>query len=255
MYGKRALITGAGRGIGLATAALFASEGAAVALADIDGAAAATAVAAIARAGGRALPLVADVSEAGAVAAMVEGAEHALGGLDILINNAGIVLPDDEGPVETPLAAWERTLAVNLTGVFLCCKYGLPALERAGGGAIVNLGSMVAFIGAAVPQIAYTAAKGGVVALTREIAVQYARRNIRANALCPGPVATPLTAAFFDTPEKLERRLVHMPLGRFGAVEEIARAALFLASDEASYVTGAAFLVDGGITAAYLTPE
>ena len=181
-------------------------------------------------------------------------AEAGLGGLNVLFNNAGVVVSDDEGPVVTPLATWEKTISVNLTGVFLCCKYGIPALLRTGGGSIINSASMVAHVGAAVPQIAYTATKGGVLALSREVAVEYARANIRVNALCPGPVRTPLAEAF-DTPEKLERRRVHMPMGRFAEVEEIANAVVFLASDESSYVTGASFMVDRGITAAYVTPE
>lgn len=255
LAGKRALVTGAASGIGRASALLFAHEGAAVAVADIDAAGAEATAAAIRAAGGQALALQADVASEPAVAAMVDGAQRGLGGLDVLFNNAGLVLPGDEGPVETPLAVWERTLAVNLTGIFLCCKYALPALLRAGGGAIVNMASMVAHIGSAVPQIAYAATKGAVVALSREMAVEYARQGIRINALAPGPVETPLTRAFFDTPAKLERRRVHMPLGRFAQVEEVARAALFLASDEASYITGASLLVDGGITAAYVTPE
>lgn len=255
LEGKRALVTGAGSGIGRATALLFAREGALVACADLDAARAQACAAAIEAEGGRALAVEVDVAEAASVQAMVAGVEQAFGGLDVLFNNAGLVLAEDEGPVETPLEAWDRTLAVNLTGVFLCCKYGIPALLRAGGGSIVNMASMVAHIGSAVPQVAYAATKGGVVALSREIAIEYARRGIRVNALSPGPVETPLTRAFFDTPAKLERRRVHMPLGRFGQAEEVARAALFLASDDASYVTGASLLVDGGITAAYVTPE
>lgn len=255
LAGKRALITGAGSGIGRETALLFAREGAAVAAVDIDRDTAAATAALIHAQGGRALALTADVADEPAVAAMIAAAEAEFGGLDILFNNAGILLPDDAGPVDTPLAVWQQTLAVNLTGVFLGCKYGIPALLRAGGGSIINTASIVAYVGSAVPQLAYTAAKGGVIALSREIAVQYARQNIRVNALCPGPLATPLLEQLLDTPEKLERRRVHMPQGRFGQVREIAPLVLFLASDEASYVTGAAYLIDGGITAAYLTPD
>jgi NAD(P)-dependent dehydrogenase (short-subunit alcohol dehydrogenase family) len=185
---------------------------------------------------------------------MVADTEAAFGRLQVMFNNAGICLGADEGPVETPLAVWDKTIAVNLTGVFLCCKHGLPALLRAGGGVIVNMASMVAYIGSATPQIAYAASKGGVVALTQELAMIYARSGIRANALCPGPVRTPLSDHFLNTPEKLERRRVHQPMGRFGQAEEIAKAALFLACDDSSYMTGQSLLVDGGITKAYTTP-
>jgi NAD(P)-dependent dehydrogenase (short-subunit alcohol dehydrogenase family) len=255
LEGKRALVTGAGSGIGRETALTFARAGAAVAAADINREAAEATAGEIRTSGGATVAIHADVADAASVAEMVAAAERALGGLDVLFNNAGVVLPEDEGPVETPIEVWERTLAVNLTGVFLCCKYGIPALERAGGGSIINVASMVAHIGSAVPQIAYCASKGGVVALSREIAIQYARSNIRVNALAPGPIETPLSRAFFDTPDKLERRRVHMPMGRFGQVHEVARAALFLASDESSYMTAVSLLVDGGITAAYITPE
>lgn len=255
LAGKRAIITGAGSGIGRASALLFAREGAAVAVADLDMTRAEDCVAAIRMSGGRAIAVGVEVADPASVEAMVGQAERAFGGLDVLFNNAGLVLAQDEGPVETPLAAWQRTLAVNLTGVFLCCKYAIPALLRAGGGSIVNMASMVAHVGSAVPQVAYAATKGGVVALSREIAVQYARQGIRVNALSPGPVETPLTQAFFDTEAKLERRRVHMPLGRFGQAEEVARAALFLASEESSYITASSLLVDGGITGAYVTPE
>jgi NAD(P)-dependent dehydrogenase (short-subunit alcohol dehydrogenase family) len=255
LQGKRALITGAGSGIGLESARLFAAEGARLALADIDRGKAEAAAADIRRRGGAALAIAADVADAGSVEAMVAEADAGLGGLDILFNNAGILLPQDHGPEETPLEVWHKTLAVNLTGVFLCCKYGIPLLLRGGGGAIVNTASMVALVGSFMPQIAYTATKGGVVAMTRELAMQYARRNIRVNAICPGPIVTPMMGSFLDTPKKRESRSRHLPLGRFGEPREVAQVALFLASDEASLVTGAAYTVDGGATACYLTPQ
>lgn len=250
--GKRALVTGAGGGIGRATALRFGAEGAAVAVADIDGGLADQTVAIIREAGGIAIAAIGDVADEASCGRMIAEADAALGGLDILFNNAGIVLPDDEGPIETPLATWERTLAVNLTGVFLCCKHGIPALLRAGGGSVVNNASIVALVGSAYPQIAYTAAKGGVVALTRELAVMYARRGLRFNAICPGPVRTPLAEAFFADPERWASRRRYMPMGRLGSPDEIANLVLFLASDEASYVNGAVYTIDGGITAAYV---
>jgi NAD(P)-dependent dehydrogenase (short-subunit alcohol dehydrogenase family) len=255
LAGKMALISGAGGGIGRETALLFAHEGARVAAADLDVAGAEETAERVREAGGTAVAIAADVSEEGAVQAMVREAEAALGGVNVMFNNAGIMLGEDRGPEDTPVEAWNRTLAVNLTGVFLCCKYGIPALLRAGGGTIVNMGSIVAHVGSAVPQIAYCASKGGVVAMTREIAVQYARQNVRANALCPGPIDTGLAHGLFDSPESFERRRMQMPLGRLGRMSEVAAVALFLASDESSYVTGATYLADGGIAAAYVTPE
>ena len=254
LAGKRAVITGAGAGIGRETALLFAREGAAVAVADVNAAAAEATAAEIVATGGKALAVAVDVADPQSVAAMVALAEQALGGVDTLFNNAGVMLGDDNGPEDTEQAVWDRTIAINLTGVFHCCRFALPALRRAGGGAILNMSSLVAVMGSAVPQLAYTASKGGVLAMTREIAVQYGRRNIRCNALLPGPIATPLAAQLFDNKEKLERRRVHMPLGRFGQAVEVAEVALFLCSDAASYVTGAGWLVDGGIHAAYVTP-
>ena len=197
----------------------------------------------------------ADVSRDADCRAMVAEAERRFGRLDVLFNNAGIMDPADDDAVATDEAVWDRTMAVNAKGVFLGCKYGIPALRRAGGGSIVNTASFVAVLGAATPQLAYTASKGAVLALSRELAVVHARENIRVNALCPGPLRTELLMNFLDTEEKRARRLVHVPLGRFGEAREIAQAALYLASDASSFVTGSTFLVDGGITAAYVTPE
>jgi NAD(P)-dependent dehydrogenase (short-subunit alcohol dehydrogenase family) len=252
---RTALITGAGSGIGRETALLFAAEGANVVVADRDGEGARATVAAIAEAGGSAHAVTVDVSQAAAVAAAVAEAERNYGALHVLFNNAGI-FPDDDGlPVDTPETVWERVIDVNLKGVFLGCKFGIPALLRAGGGSIINTASFVAVLGAATAQIAYTASKGGVLAMTREIAVAYAKQGIRANALCPGPVDTPLLQQLLADPAARARRLVHVPMGRLAQAGEIARAVLFLASDESSYVNGATFLVDGGITAAYVTAE
>jgi NAD(P)-dependent dehydrogenase (short-subunit alcohol dehydrogenase family) len=255
LAGRTALITGAGSGIGRETALLFAGEGANVVVADRDGEGARVTAEAITGAGGRAHAVIVDVAQAAAVAAAVAEAERTFGALHVLFNNAGI-FPDEDGlPVDTPEAVWERVIDVNLKGVFLGCKFGIPALLRAGGGSIINTASFVAVVGAATAQIAYTASKGGVLAMTREIAVAYAKQGIRANALCPGPVDTPLLQQLLADPAARARRLVHVPMGRLAKADEIARAALFLASDESSYVNGATFLVDGGITAAYVTAE
>ena len=186
---------------------------------------------------------------------MIAFAESAYGKLDILFNNAGISHAADDDAVNTTEAVWDITMDVNVKGVFLGCKYGIPALQRAGGGSVINTASFVALLGAATPQLAYTASKGAVLAMSRELAVIHARENIRVNALCPGPLRTELLMKYLDTDEKKNRRLVHIPMGRFGEAEEIAKAALFLASDASSFVTGSAFMVDGGITAAYVTPE
>jgi NAD(P)-dependent dehydrogenase (short-subunit alcohol dehydrogenase family) len=252
---KVALITGAGSGIGRESAALFAREGARVVVVDVNDEGGEATVAEIAGAGGHAVFVHADVSRAVDANRMVRAAEEAFGALHIVFNNAGISHARDGDAVETEEEVWDLTLAVNLKGVFLGCKYGIPALRRAGGGSVINTASFVAVLGAATPQLAYTASKGGVLALTRELAVVHARENIRVNALCPGPLRTELLMKYLDTEQKQQRRLVHIPMGRFGEAAEIARAALFLASDESSYMTGATFLVDGGITAAYVTPQ
>ena len=252
---KVALITGAGSGIGRETAILFATEGAALALVDMNEAAVKAVAAEVNDIGGRAAAIVADISNAEACAGMVATAEREFGRLDIMFNNAGIMLPADGDAVSTDEAVWDRTMAVNAKGVFLGCKYGIPAMLRSGGGSIINTASFVAVMGAATPQLAYTASKGAVLALTRELAVVHAREGIRVNALCPGPLRTELLMSFLDTDEKKERRLVHVPMGRFGEAKEMAQAALFLASDDSSYVTGTDFLVDGGLAAAYVTPE
>jgi NAD(P)-dependent dehydrogenase (short-subunit alcohol dehydrogenase family) len=255
LAGRSALITGGASGIGREAALLFAAEGAAVVVADLDAARGAETVAAIEAAGGRAHFTAVDVASAADVAAAVAGAESVHGGLHVLFNNAGIFPADDASPVETSEEVWDRVMRVNLKGVFLGCKYGIPALERSGGGSIINTASFVAVMGAATSQIAYTASKGGVLAMTREIAVEYARRGIRANALCPGPVNTPLLADLLADPAARARRMVHVPMGRLAEAGEVARAALFLASDDSAYVNGTTFLVDGGISSAYVTPE
>ncbi len=250
-----ALITGAGSGIGYQTAILFAREGAAIVAVDINEAGGAATVAEIEASGGSAIFVRADVSRAAECEAMVAAAETTYGRLDILFNNAGISHAEDDDAVQTSEAVWDLTMRVNVKGVFLGCKYGIPALRRAGGGSIINTASFVATLGAATPQLAYTASKGAVLALSRELAVVHARENIRVNALCPGPLRTELLMKYLDTEEKRQRRLVHIPLGRFGEAAEIAQAALYLASAESSFITGTTFLVDGGITAAYVTPE
>ena len=205
--------------------------------------------------GGEAAYKHADISKADDCAAMVKFAEKKFGKLNILFNNAGIMHHSDDNAVTTEEAIWDLTMNINAKGVFLGCKFGIPALRRAGGGSIINTASFVALLGAATPQIAYTASKGAVLSMTRELAVIHARENIRVNALCPGPLRTELLMSYLNTEEKKQRRLVHIPMGRFGEAKEIAYAALYLASDESSFVTGTEFLVDGGITAAYVTPE
>jgi NAD(P)-dependent dehydrogenase (short-subunit alcohol dehydrogenase family) len=251
LHDKVALITGGGSGIGRQSALLFAKEGAKVAVVDLDEKSGRETASMIKDA----IFVRADVSTARDCQQMVEAAEKAFGRLNVLFNNAGIMLSKDDDAVSTEEAVWDQTLDVNAKGVFLGCKYGIPALRRAGGGSIINTASFVARLGAATPQIAYTASKGAVLSMTRELAIIHAREKIRVNALCPGPLKTELLMKFLNTEAKLNRRLVHLPMGRFGEAEEIAKAALFLASDDSSYITGSEFMVDGGLTAAYVTPE
>jgi NAD(P)-dependent dehydrogenase (short-subunit alcohol dehydrogenase family) len=252
LEGKVAVITGAGGGMGREAALLFCEEGAQVCVADVDaGAAQETA--------SRARPAFAvevDVADPDSVRGMYEQAAQRYGGIDVLYNNAGISPPDDASILETEPDAWQRVQDVNTKGVYLCCKYGIPHLLQRGGGSIINVASFVALVGAATSQISYTASKGAVLSLSRELAVEFARQGIRVNALCPGPVETPLLLRIFgDDPAAFERRRIHLPMGRLAKPREIVNAALFLASDESSYVSGAAFLVDGGLTAAYVTAE
>ena len=254
LEGKVALITGTASGIGRATALRFASEGARVVAADIVEANDET-VEMIRAAGGEATAIHADVSDDAEIALAVKTAEATYGQLDIAFNNAGIMLADDADAMATSEETIDKTLAVNLKGVLYGCRHQIPAMRLAGGGSIINTASFVASVGAATPQIAYTASKGAVLSLTRELAVIHARENIRVNALSPGPLRTELLMSYLDTEEKRQRRLVHVPMGRFGEATEMASAALFLASDDSSYMTGANLLVDGGLTAAYVTPE
>jgi NAD(P)-dependent dehydrogenase (short-subunit alcohol dehydrogenase family) len=245
-----AVVTGGGSGIGLATALRFAAEGARVVVVDIDADAGAAAADKVCGEFVRC-----DVSDEAQVRALFEGVVDRHGRLDIAFNNAGIAPADDDSILDTGLEAWERVQRVNLTSVYLCCKYALPPMRRQAKGCIVNTASFVALMGAATSQIAYTASKGGVLALTRELGVQFAREGIRVNALCPGPVATPLLMELFaKDPERAARRLVHVPMGRFAEPAEIAAAVAFLASDDASFMTACTFVVDGGITGAYVTP-
>ena len=254
LQNKVALITGAGNGIGRETAILFAQEGAAICVVDVNDAAGQQTVDTITNVGGKAIYVRADVSKAADCANMVAQTEKAFGKLNVMFNNAGISHKDDDDAINTTEDVWDLTFQVNVKGVFLGCKYGIPALRRTGGGSIINTASFVALLGAATPQLAYTASKGAVLSMSRELAAIHARENIRVNAMCPGPLQTELLMKYLNTEEKKQRRLVHIPMGRFGQAKEIAYGALFLASDESSFVTGTEFMVDGGITATYTTP-
>ena len=250
--GKVAVITGAGGGMGREAALLFCEEGAQVCVADVD----ADAAEKTAAEAGDAFAIRVDVADTDSVREMYEQTAERYGGIDILYNNAGISPPDDDSILVTEPDAWQRVQDVNTKGVYLCCKHGIPHLLERGGGSIINVASFVALVGAATSQISYTASKGAVLSLSRELAVQFARQGIRVNALCPGPVETPLLLRIFgDDPAAYERRRAHLPMGRLAKPREIVNAALFLASNESSYVNGATFLVDGGLTAAYVTPE
>jgi NAD(P)-dependent dehydrogenase (short-subunit alcohol dehydrogenase family) len=250
--GKVCVITGGAGGMGREGAMLFCSEGAKVCVADVDGEAAER----TAEEAGEAFAFQVDVSDEANVKAMYAEAATRYGGIDVLYNNAGISPADDGSIVDTEIEAWERVQAVNTRGVYLCCKHGIPHLLERGGGSVINVASFVALVGAATSQISYTASKGAVLSLSRELAVQFARQGIRVNALCPGPVETPLLLRIFgDDPAAYERRRIHLPMGRLAKPREIVNAALFLAGDESSYVNGATFVVDGGLTAAYVTPE
>ena len=250
--GKVAVITGAGGGMGREAALLFCAEGARVCVADVD----ADAAERTAADAGDAFAIRVDVSDSDSVREMYDRTAERYGGIDVLYNNAGISPPDDDSILVTEPDAWQRVQDVNTKGVYLCCRHGIPHLLERGGGSVINVASFVALVGAATSQISYTASKGAVLALSRELAVQFARQGIRVNALCPGPVETPLLLRIFgDDPAAYERRRVHLPMGRLAKPREIVNAALFLASDESSYVNGATFLVDGGLTAAYVTPE
>lgn len=255
LINKVALVTGGSNGIGKESCLLFAQEGAKVVVVDIDEVGGQTTVDEIKANGGTAVFCRADVAKAEDCEAMVRCAADEFGGLHILFNNAGIMHSDDGDSQSTEEDVWDLTMNINVKGVFLGCKYGIPLIRKSGGGSIINTASFVAHVGAATPQLAYTASKGAVLAMSRELAVIHAREGIRVNALSPGPLRTELLMKFLNTEEKKQRRLVHVPMGRFGEAKEMAKAALFLASDDSSYTTGTEFLVDGGITAAYVTPE
>jgi NAD(P)-dependent dehydrogenase (short-subunit alcohol dehydrogenase family) len=250
--GKVCVITGAGGGMGRDATILFSEEGAQVCAADVNLAAAEETVAQARDA----FAFQVDVADEASVRAMMDATVERYGGIDVLYNNAGISPDDDASILDTSVEAWDRVQAVNTRGVFLCCKHGIPHLLERGGGSVINVASFVAILGAATSQISYSASKGAVLSMSRELAVQFARENVRVNALCPGPVETPLLLNIFgDNPAALERRRIHWPTGRLAKPREIVNGALFLASDESSYVNGSTFLVDGGLTAAYVTPE
>jgi len=250
---KVAVITGAGGGMGREAAILFTEEGARVCVADVNPEAAEETVSLCQ---GEAFAAAVDVADEEQVASMYAQTASRFGGVDVLYNNAGISPADDASVLETSVEAWQRVQDVNTKGVFLCCKHGIPRLLERGGGSVINVASFVAIVGAATSQISYTASKGAVLAMSRELAVEFARRGVRVNALCPGPVETPLLLSIYgDDPAALERRRIHWPTGRLAKPREIVQAALFLASDESSYVSGSTFLVDGGLTASYVTPE
>ena len=253
LEGKVCVITGAGGGMGREAAIVFTGEGAKVCVADVDESLAEETEALCT---GEAFALGANVADEDDVQRMYAEAAERFGGVDVLYNNAGISPGDDASVLDTSVEAWQRVQDVNTKGVFLCCKHGIPHLLARGGGSVINVASFVAILGAATSQISYTASKGAVLSMSRELAVQFAREGVRVNALCPGPVETPLLLAIFgDDPAAFARRQVHWPTGRLGKPREIVDAALFLASDEASFVNGAAFVVDGGLSAAYVTPE
>jgi NAD(P)-dependent dehydrogenase (short-subunit alcohol dehydrogenase family) len=255
LNGKVVLITGGASGMGKVASELFAREGAKVVLTDVADEPGEATAAGIAAAGGDAVYVHADVSKEADAEAMVAAAIARFGRLDVLYNNAGI-MPGEDGSVHlTTEDVWDKVLAVNVKGVAFGCKYGIPAMLETGGGSIINVASFVAWIGAATSQTAYTSSKGAVLSMTREIAVEYARKGIRCNALCPGPIETPLLMQLLSDDAKRQRRFVHIPMGRLGQAEELAKAALFLASDDSSFMTGASLIVDGGVTAAYVTPE
>jgi NAD(P)-dependent dehydrogenase (short-subunit alcohol dehydrogenase family) len=253
LEGKAVVITGAGGGMGREAAVLFTQEGARVCAADV---ALGLAEETVALCGGEAFAFQVDVADEPQVEAMMGATVERFGGIDVLYNNAGISPADDASVLDTSVEAWQRVQDVNVKGVFLCCKHGIPRLLERGRGSVINVASFVAILGAATSQISYTASKGAVVSLSRELAVQFPREGVRVNALCPGPVETPLLLRIVgDDSAAYERRRVHLPMGRLAKPREIVNAALFLASDESSYVNGATFLVDGGLTAAYVTPE
>jgi len=257
LSGKVAIVTGAAGGIGFETAVLFAKEGAKVVCADVNEKGVQKTVAKISElvSSGVAIPFKADVSKEDQVKALVDKALKEFGKLDIMFNNAGIMHPEDDNALNTEERIWNLTMDINVKGVWFGCKHAIIAMRQSGGGSIINTASFVALMGAATPQLAYTASKGAVLAMTRELAMVHARENIRFNSLCPGPIRTPLLMDFLNTEEKKQRRLVHVPQGRFGEAIEQAYGALFLASDESSFVTGTDFRVDGGLASSYVTPE